>query len=70
MTLSTPKPLLSKLKSYQGGYVGGDVPCERCDKKDNYPYYRTFEEVSNFRGDDEVKGNLCHTCFDILKGAK
>lgn len=57
-----------KLKKYEPGYVGGTVPCEVCEKTNNYPYYRTFTRISVFRGDDEVNGNICHTCYEKLKG--
>ena len=56
-----------ELKEYNGGYSDGDVPCDVCGKPKNYPYYRTFDKVSDFRGDDEVDGNLCHDCYNKLK---
>ena len=57
----------SPIKKYRGGYIDGDVPCEVCQKTDNYPYWRTFTQVSFMRGDDEVNGNLCKDCYKKLR---
>ena len=57
----------SPIKKYRGGYIDGDVPCEVCKRTNNYPYWRTFTQVSFMRGDDEVNGNLCKDCYKKLR---
>jgi len=59
--------LKSKINDYAPGHTGGDTPCELCGETNNYPYWRTFDQVSCFRGDDETNGNICHSCYDKAK---
>lgn len=71
MTNQTTKILKDNFYEYRSGFRPAGVPCEICGVKNKKGgYWRTFKKVSWFRGDDEVRGNLCDPCYQTLKGNK